>query len=606
MEARKEKIGSPRSTKYHDLTTQYATLSTIRHEKLNDLIKTISSSKKDSLTHGEVLSNIYNIVEVDGHIRKTLDAVNKVVDGKTKNAVDPLAREAMAIGVLKKENEIKGRMVKKVLFERAKGADEVVESYEGVELINNSEEVILKYKVRMPELKPGEWKKIKTLKELIIKESRFDPTTEREMNKKKAEFAKEVKKILDEAEVLLPEDKLVTYTDILTSSMIGYGFLDPLLADDQLEEIMVLGERKNVMVFHRKHGMCSTNVAFEDDDEVVNIISRMAREVGRKIDVLNPLLDARLKDGSRVNATIRPITPGGATLTIRKFKSDPLTVIDLINNRTFTSYFAAWLWTVIDGLGVMAANAIVSGGTGSGKTTTLNSLATFIPERERVITIEDTLELQLAPHKHWIQMETRNANVEGVGEVGMKDCLINSLRMRPDRIIIGEVRGPEARTLFTAMNTGHDGCMGTIHANDAKETITRLTNAPMEVPIIMIPALDLIVMQNRFKHPKKGEIRRVTEVAELAGMEGEKVLVNRTFKYNVKRDELIDTGTPSRLAQDIALRAGIDGGEMNLEIEKRKVVLDWLVQNKKRSLHDVKMAVMNYNRDPENFLTKIS
>jgi flagellar protein FlaI len=281
-------------------------------------------------------------------------------------------------------------------------------------------------------------------------------------------------------------------------------------------------------------------------------------------------------------------------------------VIDLINNRTLTTHFAAWLWTAIDGLGIKASSAIVSGGTSSGKTTTLNSLATFIPERERVITIEDTMELQLNPHKHWVQMETRNPNVEGVGKVDMNDCLINALRMRPDRILIGEVRGSEAKTLFTAMNTGHDGCMGTIHANDAKETITRLTNSPMDVPNIMVPALDLIIMQNRFKHPKKGHIRRVTEVAELAGMEGEKVLINKTFKYNIRMDELVDTGTPSRLMQDISERAGITGEEMNMEIENRKAVLQWLIDNKKRSLMDVKMAIMKFNREPENALQQIS
>ncbi|RMF89286.1 MAG: CpaF family protein, partial [Methanobacteriota archaeon] len=203
-------------------------------------------------------------------------------------------------------------------------------------------------------------------------------------------------------------------------------------------------------------------------------------------------------------------------------------------------------------------------------------------------------------------METRPPNTEGVGKVDMNDCVINTLRMRPDRIIVGEVRGPEAKTMFVAMNTGHDGCMGTVHANDAKETVTRLTNPPMEVPLIMIPALDIIIMQNRFKHPTKGNIRRITEVAEIAGMEEDQVLMNRPFKYNSKTDQLEDTGTPSRLMQDLAERAGITGEEMNMEIAKRAMVIKWLVDNKKRSLDEVKSAIMEFNRDQDGFLSKIT
>lgn len=526
----------------------------------------------------------------------------------TKYGLDPLARDAMGVGTgteskpaEKTEKEVKEL---KTIFPSHKG--EVIDSYNAVEIIRNQEEIIPTYNVLLPKLDKTDWKNIKQLKELLLKESTFDPKTVADSAQRKNIFSEEAKKIIKAAMPSIPKDKIDVYTDMLTMSMIGYGLLDPLLNDDQLEEIMVIGEKRRVYVAHRKHGMCASNIEFEDDAEMVNIIDRMAREVGRKIDTLNPLLDARLLDGSRVNATIRPITPGGATLTIRKFRADPLTVIDLINYRTFSISFAAWLWVAVDGLGVKPANAIVAGGTGSGKTTTLNSLATFIPERDRVITIEDTMELQLSPHKHWIQMETRPANAEGVGLIDMDDCVINTLRMRPDRVIVGEVRGPEARTMFTAMNTGHDGTMGSLHANDAKETITRLTNPPMDVPLIMIPALDLIVMQNKFKHPTKGNIRRITEVAEVAGMEEDQILMNRPFKYNPKTDMLEETGTPSRLMQELAEKAGISGEEMNMEVTKRVAVLKWLVDNKMRSLEEVKTAIMDFNRDQDAFLTQIT
>lgn len=221
---------------------------------------------------------------------------------------------------------------------------------------------------------------------------------------------------------------------------------------------MVIGTNRPVYVWHRRFNMCKTNVIFDSDRDILNIIERIAREVGRRIDQQSPLLDARLPDGSRVNATIPPISLDGPTITIRKFKRDPLTIIDLIKYGTMSSEVAAFLWVLVDGLGVKPANVLVAGGTGSGKTTTLNSLGMFIPPSERVISIEDTAELQL-PVEHWVRLETRPPNLEGKGEVTMDDLVRNTLRMRPDRIIVGEVRGPEARTMFTAMNTGHNGAL---------------------------------------------------------------------------------------------------------------------------------------------------
>ncbi|MEE3490871.1 MAG: CpaF family protein, partial [Methanobrevibacter sp.] len=258
--------------------------------------------------------------------------------------------------------------------------------------------------------------------------------------------------------------------------IIGYGKIDPLIQDDELEEIMIIGTSKPIFVYHRQYGMMKTNLQFESDEELRDLIDSIARQINRRIDQESPILDGRLVDGSRINATIPPVSADGPSLTIRKFKRDPLTIIDLINSRTVSLDLAGFLWLCIDGLGVKSANAIISGGTSSGKTTTLNALSAFINPNERIITIEDTLELQI-PHEHVIRMETRPANVEGKGELTMNDLVKNSLRQRPDRIIVGEVRAGEAITLFTALNTGHSG-FGTLHSNDARETITRLTNEP--------------------------------------------------------------------------------------------------------------------------------
>ncbi len=305
----------------------------------------------------------------------------------------------------------------------------------------------------------------------------------------------------------------------LFQDLVGYGEIDPLIRDDNLEEIMVIGIDKPVFVYHREYGMMKTNILFKDAGEVMNLIDSIARQINRRIDQESPILDGRLPDGSRVNATIPPISADGPSMTIRKFKRDPLTIIDLINSKTISVELAAFFWLCFDGLGVKSANAIISGGTSSGKTTTLNALSSFINPKERIITIEDTLELQI-PHEHVIRMETRPPNVENRGELTMNDLVKNSLRQRPDRIIVGEVRGSEAITLFTALNTGHSG-FGTLHSNDARETITRLTNAPMSVPNIMISAIDFIIMQNRIYRSDGVSFRRISEVAEVSGIEEE-------------------------------------------------------------------------------------
>ena len=520
-----------------------------------------------------------------------------------KYLIDPVARHALTIGATSEDENLENRL--KPGPWSLKGDFEILDSYGGVEIISSTEISRPVYNVILPGLDSRDWEVIRTVKEKLVKNPDFDFFHVNMLDLDKEDFSREIRQLVAESWSDVSEDKIRLYEDALKKSVFGYGILEYLLRDDLLEEIMVLGGKRCVYVFHRKHGMCSTNISFDNDSEVVDIITKMASEVGRKIDFLNPLLDARLKDGSRVNATIQPVTPRGATLTIRKFSADPLTIVDLIKTGTMPVDFAAKLWIAVDGFGVKPANIIVSGGTSSGKTTTLNAIATFIPEGERVISIEDTLELQLDHHDHHIQMETRPQMADSLGKVDMNDCLINTLRMRPDRILVGEVRGHEAETLFTAMNTGHDGCMGTLHANDSKETITRLTNAPMSVPMIMLPALDLIIIQSRFKHPKKGYIRRIVEVSEVAGMEVGKVLLNKTYSYNVISDRLIDTGTPSRLSQVISKKTGFTGQQIQREIEKRAHVLEWLARSDRRSMSDVNAAIVQYNRDSERFMEKV-
>lgn len=389
----------------------------------------------------------------------------------------------------------------------------------------------------------------------------------------------------------------------LFQDLVGYGEIDPLIRDDNLEEIMVIGINKPVFVYHREYGMMKTNILFKDAGEVMNLIDSIARQINRRIDQESPILDGRLPDGSRVNATIPPISADGPSMTIRKFKRDPLTIIDLINSKTISVELAAFFWLCFDGLGVKSANAIISGGTSSGKTTTLNALSSFINPKERIITIEDTLELQI-PHEHVIRMETRPPNVENRGELTMNDLVKNSLRQRPDRIIVGEVRGSEAITLFTALNTGHSG-FGTLHSNDARETITRLTNAPMSVPNIMISAIDFIIMQNRIYRPDGVSFRRISEVAEVSGIEEGVIQLNKIFEWDPQSDTIKNVGITSKTLTEIAKVSGNSLNSLHDEIKNREIVLQHMVNQNIRSIRDVSTVLEMYYLDSQKVLNRI-
>ena len=371
----------------------------------------------------------------------------------------------------------------------------------------------------------------------------------------------------------------------MMKELIGYGEISSLIEDDDLEEIMVIGVNAPVFVYHRECGMMETDLFFDGEDKIINIIDSIARETNRRIDQQSPILDARLANGSRVNATIPPLSANGPTITIRKFKKDPLSIVDLIRYNTLNSEIASFLWLCVDGLGVKPANIIVSGGTSSGKTTLLNALSIFINPKERIISIEDTLELQI-PHKHILRMEARTVNIENQGEITFEDLVKNSLRQRPDRIIVGEVRGKEAITLFTALNTGHSG-FGTLHANSSRETITRLTNAPMNVPKIMISSIDFIIMEKRIYMSDGISFRRITEIAEVVGMEEGTIQLSKLFQWDSENDQFQNLTIMSKTLEEMANLKGVSISQLNQEWKNRHMVLNYLVKNNISSQKDV-------------------
>ncbi len=335
--------------------------------------------------------------------------------------------------------------------------------------------------------------------------------------------------VYKQTQLNLPEDLRKQIFDQVLNDLLGFGPIQPLLDDEDVSEIMVNGPKK---VFVEKKGkLAKSNVTFDDDDHVLRIIDRIILPLGRHVDEDSPTVDARLPDGSRVNAVVRPVSIDGPSITIRKFRKDKLQVEDLINFGSITRPMADFLQACVKA----RFNIIISGGTGSGKTTLLNVMSGFIPENERIITIEDAAELQLQ-QDHVMRMETKAANADGLHAVTIRELVKNSLRMRPDRIVVGEVRGGEALDMLQAMNTGHDGSLTTVHSNTPRDAISRIETlvlmAGMDLPLKVVrqqvsSAVDLIIQQSRLKDGQ----RKVTYVTEVAGMEGDVIVLTDIFKY---------------------------------------------------------------------------
>ena len=335
--------------------------------------------------------------------------------------------------------------------------------------------------------------------------------------------------IYKRANLKLPEDmRAHLFKDVL-NELFGFGPIQTLLDDPDISEVMVNGP-KSVYV-ERKGILTKTPVIFEDNDHVLRIIERIITPLGRRVDADSPTVDARLPDGSRVNAIVLPVAIDGPSITIRKFSKDKLTVAQLIDFGSLTEGMAKFLRACV----LARLNIVISGGTGSGKTTLLNVMSSFIPEDERIVTIEDAAELQLQ-QDHIVRLETKPANAEGTGGVTIRDLVRNSLRMRPDRIVIGEVRGGEALDMLQAMNTGHDGSLTTVHSNSPRDAISRLETlvlmAGMDLPIKVVrqqvaSAIDLIVQQTRLKDGS----RKIVAISEVAGMEGDTIVLSDIFKF---------------------------------------------------------------------------
>lgn len=377
----------------------------------------------------------------------------------------------------------------------------------------------------------------------------------------------------------------------LIQKSLGMGTIEILLDDINLEEVAINSAEVPVWVYHRKHGWLKTNVIVKSEDQVKHYASMIGRKVGRQITILNPLMDAHLETGDRVNATLMPISNFGNTITLRKFAAKPWTITTFMESNTISPAAAALIWVAVQ----YEMSTIISGGTASGKTSMLNVVANFFPPNQRVVSIEETREIRLPKFLHWIPMVTRLPNPEGKGEVSMLDLLVNSLRQRPDRIIVGEIRRKkEAEVLFEAIHTGHS-VYATVHANDVNETITRLVSPPIDVPRSMIPAVSLIVAQYR---NRRTGVRRTFQIAEILPDSTPNILM----QYSVKTDKIRALNKSKVLLRELGLYTGMSPAEFRKDLLQKERVLKWLIKQKINEVDSVGRVIAEYYTNTPNLM----
>ncbi len=359
----------------------------------------------------------------------------------------------------------------------------------------------------------------------------------------------------------------------MMNEMLGLGNFEYILLDDNVEEIVINSAKEPAWIYHRTHGWLKSNLIIDSEKNIENIASIIARRSGKQVNSLSPLLDAHLPSGDRANATLKPISSAGNTITIRRFRRKPWTVTELVKFESISTEAMALVWTAFE----FELNVLISGGTASGKTSFLNACTTFIRPNQRILTIEDTRELTLPNFLHWVPLTTRKSNTEGKGEVTMLDLLINSLRMRPDRIIVGEVRRQkEAEVMFEAMNTGHS-VYTTFHADTAEETIRRFSNPPISLPQTMLNSIGLNIVLFRNRRTGKRAVYQISEIVIEDRANNQEAHTNILYRHNNTKNGLIKQKESIKLFDEIAMHTGLTQLQINKNIKKKKLILKWLI-----------------------------
>jgi len=377
----------------------------------------------------------------------------------------------------------------------------------------------------------------------------------------------------------------------LMQKSLGLGPVEILMDDIKLEEIAINCADEPIWVYHGKYGWLKSTIKLENEEQIRHYAAMIGRKIGRQISILEPLMDAHLLTGDRVNATLEPISVKGNTITLRKFAAKPWTITDFISQESISPAAASLIW-----LGVQfELSALISGGTATGKTSMLNVVANFFPPNQRIISIEDTREIQLPKFLHWVPMVTRLPNPEGKGEISMLDLLVNSLRQRPDRIVVGEIRRKEeAEVLFEAIHTGHS-VYATVHANDTNETITRLTNPPIQIPRTMLPAISMIIVQYR---NRRTGVRKTFQVSEILP----NAETNTLIQLDIRTGKLNTINKSKSLLNSIQLYTGFTPNELKKSLIEKEQILKWMVKQKINTVDDVGKIMAEYYTQPDNLM----
>jgi flagellar protein FlaI len=449
------------------------------------------------------------------------------------------------------------------------------------------------YSIKKKSIEKATMAVLDRIREKLIKDA---PVEEREVfdlkqvEQIKLDFVEKIKQELKNQIPDLPADKLRFLSGYIVNTTIGLGDLEIPLSDENLEEVTVNNSDDPAWVYHREYGWLKSNIKLASEEQIENYASLIGRKVGKRITVLTPLMDAHLLSGDRVNATLFPISSQGNTLTIRKFRKKPMTITELFTSKTVSLDVLALLWQAIQ----YEISIIVSGGTASGKTTFLSALMCFTPPNQRVLSIEDTREIQMPKFLHWVPLTTRTPSSEGTGEVSMLDLLVNSLRMRPDRIIVGEIRRQrEAEVLFESLHTGHS-VYSTLHADTASQTIDRMTTPPINLPPSVITALPLIVVMYR---QRRKNFRRVFEIGEIVTERAEPTL-NVVYRWSPREDEISQINESIRFAEELQLHTGMTKEEMRKDMAEKKKVLSWIFDYKIDDLDAIGQIISSYYTNP--------
>ncbi|MBD3388466.1 MAG: hypothetical protein GF416_05290 [Candidatus Altiarchaeales archaeon] len=571
------------------------------------------------------------MVDIRTHVDVLLDAVRRdgVVDldkltkevGEDKKKINNWLKQLesvlhvdYSINLLKKpsvkDKELERKYVPSIRVD-VKG--EKIESYKitvdgvpsEVSILDVKGDVMRTYNVDLPRIGDGTHALLdNVVKELAVKasikvEEIADPKKAAGVKERFREQAKA--RILEEMPVTEEQSKMLA--GIVLHRVYGLGDLEMILGDDMIEEICVNSSGLPIVVYQRKHGWLKSNIILPEEKDIFDYASQIGRRVGKDITNLNPLMDARLISGDRVVASMFPISSQGNTITIRKFARDPWTVVDFMSPEynTISPQIASFLWLCIQ----YELSVLVAGGTASGKTSMLNSLCAFIPPGQRVVSIEDTREIQLPSHLHlnWIQLTTREPNPDGLGGVTMLDLILSSLRMRPDRIIVGEIRDRnEAEVLFEAMHTGHS-VYSTMHADTCQHVRRRVTEPPIQIPEAELEALQVIMTQYR---DRLHGIRRTFEVAEVVpGTRERRLELKYLYRWRVKTDTFDRIDKSSRVANDLNLYTGLSAKEIEEDLKEKESVLQWLLDNSINKMNDIGRVMNMYYTEHDELITAV-